>query len=104
MASPKPAAQPTGNTAKCRYSALNQRVQTVTGAGTTEFVFNANGQWVSVWNGANNTQYRGEYYWCSKPVAFCDNGQTCFQHRDWNRRGRRLLFPLSLFPFAILYP
>jgi RHS repeat-associated protein len=72
-----------GSTATYTYDALNHRVQTVVGGATTEFLFNANGQRVSVWNGANNTEYRGEYYWGSKPVAFYYNGQTYFQHQDW---------------------
>jgi RHS repeat-associated protein len=72
-----------GSTATYTYDALNHRVQTVIGSATTEFLFNANGQRVSVWNGANNTQYSGVYYWGSKPVAFYNNGQTYFQHQDW---------------------
>ncbi len=50
---------------------------------TTEFVYNANGQRVSVWNGSN-TQLRGQYYWGSQPVAFyVPSSSTHFQHQDW---------------------
>jgi RHS repeat-associated protein len=55
----------------------------VVGGATTEFLFNANGQRVSVWNGSNNTQIQGQYYWGSKPVAYYKGGDTHFQHQDW---------------------
>jgi hypothetical protein len=72
-----------GATARYVYDALNHRVQSVTGNGTIQFVFNANGQRVSVWNGSTQTELRGQYYWGSQPVAFYAGGQTYFQHQDW---------------------
>jgi RHS repeat-associated protein len=72
-----------GATARYVYDALNHRVQSVTSSGTIQFVFNANGQRVSVWNGSTQTELRGQYYWGSQPVAFYAGGQTYFQHQDW---------------------
>jgi hypothetical protein len=53
-----------------KYNALNQRVRTVVGSATTEFVFNAGGQRVSEWNAATHLQLKGKYYWGGKPVAY----------------------------------
>ena len=80
-----------GSTAQYTYNALNQRVQTVTSVGTREFVYNLAGQRVSIWNGSNNTQTQGQYYWGRQPVALYEIGQTWFQnssetyfqHQDW---------------------
>jgi RHS repeat-associated protein len=65
------------------YNALNQRVRAVVSGTATEFVFNTNGQRVSVWDGSSRTQLRGQYYWGGKPVAFYAGGATHFQHQDW---------------------
>jgi RHS repeat-associated protein len=73
-----------GSTAVYVYDALNHRIRTVVASTSTEFVFNANGQRVSVWNGSTRAQIRGQYYWGSKPVAFYLAGDAAqFQHQDW---------------------
>ena len=72
-----------GSTATYTYNALNQRVKTVVGTATTEFVFNANGQRVSEWNASTHGELKGHYYWGSKPVAYYDYIGTHFQHQDW---------------------
>ena len=72
-----------GSTATYTYDALNHRVQTVTSAGTVSFLFNANGQRVSTWSGAQGSQIEGQYYWGSSPVAFYESSATHFQHQDW---------------------
>lgn len=72
-----------GSTATYVYDALNHRVRTVVGSATTEFVFNANGQRVSVWNPTAGTQLRGQYYWGKKPVAYYESGAAHFQHQNW---------------------
>jgi RHS repeat-associated protein len=65
-----------GATAQYTYDALNRRVQTNVGGTLTEFVYNANGQRVSEWNGSTNTEVRGQYYWGAKPVAFYQGAAT----------------------------
>lgn len=73
-----------GATAQYTYNALNQRVQTVVGSVKTEFVYNANGQRDTIWNGSNGAQIQGQYYWGSKPVAFYYlDDKIHFQHQDW---------------------
>jgi RHS repeat-associated protein len=72
-----------GQTATYTYDALNRRVETVVGGTKTDFVYNANGQRASTWNGANNTQIQGQYYWGSKPVGYYRGGSAHFQHQDW---------------------
>jgi RHS repeat-associated protein len=77
----------TGNAATYVYNALNQRVRTVVGTATTEYVFNANGQRVSEWNGAH-AQLKGKYYWGGKPVAYYTTASSGsagahFEHTDW---------------------
>ncbi len=72
-----------GATATYTYDALNHRVQTVTSTGTTDFVFNASGQRVSIWSGGAGAQTQGQYYWGSEPVAYYKSGETHFQHQDW---------------------
>jgi YD repeat-containing protein len=56
-----------GSTAAYTYDALNRRVRTVTSAGTTELVFNAQGQRVSEWNATTHAQLKGHYYWGAAP-------------------------------------
>jgi RHS repeat-associated protein len=79
----------TGNTsATYVYNALNQRVRTVASGATTEFVFNANGQRVSEWNGTTHLQLKGKYYWGGKPVAYYTTASSGsagahFEHTDW---------------------
>jgi RHS repeat-associated protein len=59
-------------------------VRSVTGAGTTEFVFNAGGQRVSEWDGTTRAQLKGKYYWGSQPVAwYAPGGAAHFEHQDW---------------------
>ena len=65
------------------YSALNQRVRTVTSSATTEYVFNAAGQRVSEWNGNTFTQLQGKYYWGTAPVAYWDANGAHYEHQDW---------------------
>jgi RHS repeat-associated protein len=77
----------TGNAATYVYNALNQSVRTVVGTATTEYVFNANGQRVSEWNGAH-AQLKGKYYWDGKPVAYYTTASSGsvgahFEHTDW---------------------
>ncbi len=72
-----------GTTALYNYDALNHRFRTYASGATTEFVFNQNGQRVSVWNASTGTVERDQYYWGSKPVAFTASGATHFQHQDW---------------------
>ena len=72
-----------GTTAQYVYDALNHRVRTVVGSALTDFVFNANGQRVSVWSGSTHAELRGQYYWGGKPLAFYTGGATYFQHQDW---------------------
>jgi len=77
-----------GSTATYTYDALNHRVRTVVGSTATEFVFNASGQRVSIWNGTTRARLQGQYYWGGKPVAFYTtaNAGTAaahFQHQDW---------------------
>jgi len=72
-----------GTTALYNYDALNHRARTVVGSAATEFVFNQNGQRVSVWNATTGTVERDQYYWGTKPVAFTASGATHFQHQDW---------------------
>jgi RHS repeat-associated protein len=77
----------TGNAATYVYNALNQRVRTVVGTATTEYVFNANGQRVSEWNGAH-AQLKGKYYWGGTPVAYYTTASSGsvgahFEHTDW---------------------
>jgi len=72
-----------GTTAAYLYDALNHRVRTTVGTAQTEFVFNRNGQRVSVWNASNNTVERDQYYWGNTPVAFANGGSVHFQHQDW---------------------
>ncbi len=72
-----------GTTALYNYDALNQRFRTYASGATTEFVFNQNGQRVSVWNASTGTVERDQYYWGNTPVAFTDASATHFQHQDW---------------------
>jgi RHS repeat-associated protein len=72
------------------YNALNQRVRTTVNSGTpTEFVFNANGQRVSEWNGSTRAQLKGKYYWGGTPVAYYTTAASSagaaahFEHQDW---------------------
>src|SRR6202012_1474871 len=61
-----------------------QRVRTVVGTTTTEYLFNASGQRASVWNGTTRVAERGQYYWGGKPVGYyLAGGNTFFQHQDW---------------------
>jgi RHS repeat-associated protein len=60
----------TGTPATYVYNALNQRVRTVVGSTTTEFVFDASGERVSEWNAATHAQLQGNYYWKGKPLAY----------------------------------
>ncbi len=55
-----------GSTAQYTYNALNQRVSTTVGATVTNFVFNAGGQRVSIWDSSNH-QLQGQYYWGGAP-------------------------------------
>jgi len=80
----------TGNaSATYVYNALNQRVRTTVSSGTpTEFVFNANGQRVSEWNGTTRAQLKGKYYWGGTPVAYYTTAASGsagahFEHQDW---------------------
>jgi len=72
-----------GTTALYNYDALNHRFRTYASGATTEFVFNQNGQRVSVWNATTKTVERDQYYWGGKPVAFTASGATHFQHQDY---------------------
>jgi RHS repeat-associated protein len=73
-----------GSTATYVYDALNHRVRTTVASTAADFVFNANGQRVSVWNGSTKTQLRGQYYLGAKPVGFyLAGGAAQFQHQDW---------------------
>ena len=73
-----------GTTAQYTYDGLNRRVQAfIYGSYPVEYVFNAADRRSSVWNGSNNTVYRGQYYWGAMPLGFYYNGQTYFQHQDW---------------------
>jgi len=74
-----------GSTAVYTYDALNKRVRIDQTSGSQEFLFNVNGQRVSIWNPANETQVQGQFYWGSTPLAFYTtaSGQTYFQHQDW---------------------
>ena len=77
-----------GSTATYVYDALNHRVRTVNSSGTTEFVFNLNGQRVSEWNASTHAQLKGHYYWGAKPVAYyttANDGTAAvhFEHQDW---------------------
>ena len=71
------------------YNALNQRVRTTVNSGTpTEFVFNANGQRVSEWNGTTRAQLKGKYYWGGTPVAYYTTAASGsagahFEHQGW---------------------
>ena len=78
-----------GSTATYTYDALNQRVKTVVGTATTEFVFtgapgdrslstglNANGQRVSEWNASTHGELKGHYYWGSKPGVPADRSSS----------------------------
>jgi RHS repeat-associated protein len=58
-----------GNTTYA-YNALNQRVRTVVGSATTDFVFDASGERVSEWNAATHAQLEGNYYWQGKTLAY----------------------------------
>jgi len=60
----------TGTPATYVYNALNQRVRTVVGSATTDFVFDASGERVSEWNAATHAQLQGSYYWKGKPLAY----------------------------------
>jgi len=70
-------------TAQYTYNALNQRVRSTANSTITEYVFNANGQRASVWNGSNYLEIQGEYYWGSQPVAYHRSSAAHFQHQDW---------------------
>ncbi len=72
-----------GATAQYVYDALNHRVRTTVNGTAKEFVFNANGQRVSIWDGTSHVQLAGQYYWGSKPVAYYANSAAHFQHQDW---------------------
>src|ERR1035438_8793324 len=65
------------------YNALNQRVQVSANGATTDFVFNASGQRVSIWNGTTGAPIQGQYYWGSKPVGFHKSYMAHYQHQDW---------------------
>jgi RHS repeat-associated protein len=68
------------------YDALNHRVRTTIGSTATEYVFNANGQRVSIWSGSSPYgQIQGQYYWGGTPVAYylASDSSTHFQHQDW---------------------
>ncbi|HEU5400120.1 MAG TPA: RHS repeat-associated core domain-containing protein [Terriglobales bacterium] len=72
-----------GATATYTYNAFNQRVRVDQGSTATEYVFNASGQRVSMWDGHTLAQIQGQYYWGSMPVAFYSGGSLHFQHQDW---------------------
>jgi RHS repeat-associated protein len=73
-----------GNTATYTYDALNQRVRIdAPGSDSKEFVFNANGQRVSIWDANTQAQLQGQAYWGSTPIEFYANGAAHFQHQDW---------------------
>jgi len=72
-----------GATAQYVYNALNQRVRTVVGSTAKEFVFNLNGQRVSIWNGSSHSQISGQYYWGGQPLAYYTGGAIHFQQQDW---------------------
>ena len=72
-----------GATAQYVYNALNQRVRTVVGSTAREFVFNLNGQRVSIWDGTSHNELQGQYYWGGKPLAYHSGGAIHFQQQDW---------------------
>ena len=60
-------------------------MQTTVGGTITTVIYNAAGQRVSEWNGANpwSSPIQSKYYWGGKPVAYYANGSTHFEHQDW---------------------
>lgn len=47
-----------------------------------EFVFNAAGQRVSIWDGGTHAKISGQYYWGGVPIAYYDTSFH-FQHQNW---------------------
>jgi len=74
-----------GATATYTYDALNQRVRVDGPAtGSEEFLYNVNGQRVSIWNPSTGLQTQGQAYWGAQPVEFYQPGVGAhFQHQDW---------------------
>jgi RHS repeat-associated protein len=72
-----------GSTASYQYNALNQRVETTVSGAPQNFVYNAAGQRVTIWNANTGAQTQGQYYWGGKRVAFYSGGSAHFQHQDW---------------------
>jgi RHS repeat-associated protein len=66
------------------YDALNRRVQvSPSGSDSLEFIYNLNGQRVSIWDGTTGSQIQGQAYWGTMPVEFYENGTAHFQFQDW---------------------
>ena len=52
------------------------------------FIFNQNGQRVSVWDINSGTQKQGETYWGAEPVEYNYANQANYFHEDWQGTGR----------------
>ncbi len=72
-----------GDTATYQYSALNQRVRIDEGGNAEGFIYNQDGQRVSIWNMNSGVEMRGDTYWGGLPVEFYSNGQANYVHADW---------------------
>lgn len=73
-----------GGATKYTYNAFNQRVRSdQTGSDSQEFVFNLNGQRVSIWDPQAGWEDQGQNYWGSTPVEFYQDGYAQFQHQDY---------------------
>ena len=75
-----------GSTATYVYDALNRRVSSKTSAGTTEYVYNAQGQrtWSWLVNGsATGLGNEGRIYWDGQQFGYrAYDGTTYFQHKS----------------------
>jgi RHS repeat-associated protein len=65
------------------YNALNQRVQVDLPTVSRQYLYNASGQRVSVWDSNTQALVHGQYYWGNSPVAYYDSSSLHFQHQDW---------------------
>ncbi len=64
------------------HPALNQRVATVTSAGTQQFLFTPDGKRAATLDGSG-TPVSAQAYFAGAPLAFYKSGAFHFQHQDW---------------------